>query len=172
MRFLSVIITIFVVVLLGYFSSSSGDYEKLADAITIEISKKLHNEKELHLIGIGGRMMDDIKMMMMGFEYHKIVNIGTARRLLVESVEEYLSEINASEKLRPFLHNYPFTAENIQIVIYFRNPDGSKVASGQINVASAREGKMSYYIDYPEKHTLKAICEETYEDALRQVSSQ
>ena len=91
---------------------------------------------------------------------------------VINAYFEYLLEINSSEKVRPFLHNYPFTAENIQIVIYFRNPDRSKVASGQINVASAREGKISYYIDYPEKHTLKAICEETYEEALKMVSSQ
>jgi hypothetical protein len=93
-----------------------------------------------------------------------------ARELLVNVVEEYLSEINADERIRPYLHNYPFTDKNLEIEIVFRNPDGSKVASGKINVASADEGKIFYYVDYPEKHTLKILYEETYEQAIQAIS--
>jgi|HubBroStandDraft_4_1064222.scaffolds.fasta_scaffold301191_2 hypothetical protein len=169
--FLAILIIFGVAMSYSYLGSSSEDYEKLADAITAKTAKKLKNEKSLVLVGTGGRMMDDIKMMMMGFEYRKIVSIEIARKLLVDSVEEYLSEINTSEKIRPFLHNYTFTAKNIEIVIYFRNPDGSKVSPDQMNIASAKEGQMFYYADYPEKHTLKVIREETYEEALRAISS-
>jgi len=103
---------------------------------------------------------------MMGFQFRKPVSLEMARKLLIDSIQEYLSEINSSEKIRPYLHNYPFTAQNIQIKIFFCNPDGSEVAPDQINVASAVEGKMFYYIDYSEKHTLKEIHKETYEEAV------
>lgn len=146
--------------------------EKLVNAISAQTAKKLHDEKGLILVGTGGEMMYEIKMLMMSFDYRKVVDVIMARKLLVDCVEEYLLEINSNEKIRPYLHNYPFTPKNIEIEIGFYNPDGSEVASGQINLASAREGKMFYYVDYPEKCTLKAIYEETYEDALKEVSSQ
>jgi hypothetical protein len=55
-------------------------------------------------------------------------------------------------------------------VVFFYNPDGSKVASGKIKVAAVKQGKVVYYIDYPEKYTLKSIYEETYEEALQAIS--
>ena len=49
-------------------------------------------------------MMDDIQMMMMGFNFYKVVDIETTRQLLVDSVQEYLSAINSNEEIRPHLH--------------------------------------------------------------------
>jgi hypothetical protein len=87
--------------------SPSQDYEKIADKITEKTAKKLKEQKGLSLAGTGGRMMDDIQMMMMGFNFYKIVDIETARQLLVDSVQEYLSAINSNEEIRPHLHDYP-----------------------------------------------------------------
>jgi hypothetical protein len=42
------------------FGHQSPRYVKLADEITAKTAKKLEKEKKLHLIGTGGRMMDDI----------------------------------------------------------------------------------------------------------------
>ncbi len=144
----------------------SPRYVKLAHEITAKTAKKLKEEKKLCLVGTGGKMMHDIQAMDMSFNYYKVVDIQTARQLLVDSVEEYLSAINSNEKVRPYLHEYPFTAKNVEIVIYFRNPDGSKVASGKINIAAVTQGEVVYYIDYPEKHDLRAIHEEAYEEAF------
>ena len=152
------------------FTSQEPDYEKIADKITVKTAKKLEEEKGLILIGIGGRMMHDIQMMMMGFNYYHEVDIDNARHLLVDSVEEYLSAINASEEVRPYLHEYPFTAQNIEINIYFYKPDKHEVPLGKIMIAAAEKGKLIYYIDEPETYALKRICEEPYEDALKAVN--
>jgi hypothetical protein len=149
--------------------SPSPDYEKIADKITEKTAKKLKEQKGLFLAGTGGRMMDDIQMMMMGFNFYKVVDIETTRRILVDSVQEYLSAINSNEEIRFHLHNYPFTAQNVEIVIYFYNPDGSKVPPGKITIAAANQGKVVYYIDDPEKHTIRSLHEETYEEALKLV---
>ena len=175
MKFIIILVsalTLFSAVMCYSCSWPSVNYVKLSHKITNRTAKKLKQEKGLILIGTGGGMMNDIKMMMMGFNYYKVVDIDEARKLLIYCVEEYLNAINGDEKVRPYLHNYPFTAKNIQIDIYFKNPDGSKVAQGQINIAGADEGKMIYYIDSPEKYLLKRVREETYEEALKIVSSQ
>jgi len=153
------------------FTSQEPDYEKIADKITVKTAKKLEKEKGLIPVGTGGRMMNDIQMMMIGFNYYHVVDIDTARHLLVDSVEEYLSAINTSEEVRPYLHNYPFTAQNVEIDIYFYGPDRHKVPAGEIKIATANQGQLVYYIDYPEKYTIKDIYEETYEDALKAVNS-
>lgn len=147
------------------------EYEKIADKITAETAIKLEKEKGLILAGTGGGMMHDIQEMSMAFHfYYKSVDTKTARELLVYSVEEYLSAINSNEKVRPYLHNYPFTSQNVEIVIYFYNPDRSDVSLGKLSIAAAKPRKVVYYIDYPEKHTIKAVYEETYQDALKVVS--
>lgn len=142
-------------------------YEKIADNITAKTAEKLKREKGLICVGTGGQMMGDIQVMDMGFNFYEVVSIDTARQLLIDAAQEYLSAINASEEVRPYLHDYPFTAKNVEIVIYFYNSDGHKVPSSKLNIAAAEQGKLFYYIDYPEKSALKTIHEETYEDALK-----
>lgn len=148
------------------------DYEKIADDITEKTAKKLKEKKNLYLIGTGGGMMHDIQMMAMSFHFYQEVDLKKARELVVYAANEYLLDINNNEEIRPYLHEYPFTAKNVEIVIFFYNPDGSKVAPGKIKVAAVKRGKVVYYIDYPEQYTLKSIYEETYEEALQAVSSQ
>jgi len=149
--------------------SPSSDYEKIADKITEQTARKLKNEKDLVLAGTGGQMMHDIQMMMMGFNFYNEVDIDTARQLLVYSVQEYLTAINSDEKIRPYLQNYPFTAQNVEIVIYFYNPNGSKVSNGKIKIAEVSREEVIYYVDYPEAHTIKAIHEESYEEAVKEI---
>ncbi len=149
------------------FGYQSPRYVKLAHKITEKTARELKAQKNLYLVGTGGQMMDDIQMMMMGFNFYKIVDIETARKLLVDSVQEYLAAINSSEEVRPYLHNYPFTAKNVEIVIYFYSPDGSRGPPDKIKIAATNHGEVVYYIDDPEKHTIKSMHEETYEEALK-----
>ena len=147
------------------------DYEKIADKITEKTAQRLKEQKNLHLIGTGGGMMHDIQMMAMSFHFYQEVDLKKARELVTYAVNEYLVDINNNEEIRPYLHEYPFTAQNVEIVVFFSNPDGSKVFSGKIKIAAAKQGKVIYYIDYPEKHTLKTVYEETYEEAMQAISS-
>jgi len=151
--------------------NNSVDYEEIADKITDEVAKKLKKDKSLHLIGTGGAMMHDIQMMMMGFQFYQEVDIEAARELLVYSTEEYLSAINSNEEIRPYLHVYPFTAENVKVEIYFRKPDHHNVSPGQLNIAAVGEGKITYYTETSRMAPLQQKHEETYQDALKAVAS-
>ncbi|NNM43195.1 MAG: hypothetical protein HKM07_02505 [Chlamydiae bacterium] len=141
--------------------TASENYERIADAITAETAKKLQNEKELILTGTGRQMM------MMGFNFYEAVNSEIARKLLICCVEEYLSAINNNEKIRPYLHEYPFTDKNVKIVIYFYNSDGSDVSSDRISVAAISKGIVTYYVKTSDNQPLKDIHEETYQEALK-----
>jgi hypothetical protein len=168
--FINLILGLIFMLLFCSFNSESEDYEKLADKITYKIAKQLLIEKNMYLIGTGGQMMDDIQMMAMSFEVCRPLNVPKARQLLISAIQKYLSEINNDEKIRPYLHQYPFTDKNIQIDFWIRNPDGSRVALDKIYYVSAINGILRYYIDDPEKFSRKLVHEESYGEVLQLIS--
>lgn len=135
---------------------------RLVKEITTSTAKQLKDQQSLYLVGTGSQMMHGIEMLMMAFHFYETVDIKTARELLVESVEQYLFAINSNEKIRPYLRPYPFTAENVEIVIYFYSAKGVRVDSGEISTAAVNRGKMIYYMQDPADHHLKTIEEEPY----------
>jgi hypothetical protein len=169
--FKNIILGMFFMFLFCSFNPESEDYEKLANKITHKVANQLLIEKNMHLIGTGGQMMDDIQMMAMSFEVYRPIDVLKARRLLISAMQKYLSEINDDEKVRPYLHQYPFTDQNIEIDFWIRNPDGSRVLPDKIYYVSAINGILRYYIDDPENFSRKIVHQETYEEALRAVSS-
>jgi hypothetical protein len=116
-------------------------------------------------------MMNDIQMMAMSFNYYQEVDLTVARELIVYAISEYLSDINNNEEIRPYLHEYPFTAKNIEIRIWIYKPDRTDPSLDKIYYISAINGNLAYYLDLPETHSRRAICEEAYEEAVQAVSS-
>ena len=108
------------------------DYEEIADRITNRIARKMKSEKGLECIGTGGGMMSNIQRMALSFQYFHEVDLVEARRLLVCVANEYLNAINSCKEVRPYLHNYPFREENIQIKIWIKRPNGDEVLFNEI----------------------------------------
>jgi hypothetical protein len=152
--------------------SQFSDYEKIADEITERTAKELKAEKNLYLVGTGGQMMDDIQMMAMSFYYYQEVDLKAARELIVYVINKYLLAINSNKEIRPSLHEYPFTAKNVEIRIWVFEPNGSNPPLDKIHYISAIDGSLAYYLDLPETYSRQVICEETYEKALQEISSE
>lgn len=155
-----------------FFDCMMPHYEKVADRITARTAKKLEKEKHLYLIGTGGGMMYDVRKMSMDFQFYHELDLKESRKLLVDVVEEYLREINNSEKIRPYLHNYPFTVKNIEIGIWIYNPDKTDLPPEKISYISALDGVIDYYGEYSGPPFRKVIHEETYEEALKALQAQ
>jgi hypothetical protein len=166
----------FYILIISFFTLSCSDhknqtvnYEKIADKITIETAKNLKEEKNLFLIGIGGRMMHDIQMMGMSFNYYQKVDLSSARKLLVEAVETYLSNINNNQNIKPFLHEYPFTAKNVEVRIFIYEPDRSELPPEDIYRISSRNGILRYYNRLDRDNP---ICKQTFEEASKKIDSE
>ncbi len=168
MKILIIIINLFI---LNHSCNTSDipKHEKIANEITRSTSKKLKAENGLYLIGTGGSMMNDVKMMFMSFNYFNTIKIHKARDLLVHCVEEYLLNINNNEKIRPYLHDKPFGPKNIKIDIWFRNSDNTIPSIGELQCVSFSRNKISYYIIDEKGGLGKSILEETYEEALARI---
>jgi hypothetical protein len=143
---------------------------RAARRVRNEVATNLKKTKNLRPIGSGGGMMDKIWVLSLSFNYYKEIDIEEGRKLLVDSVNEFSTTVNADEHIRPFLKEYPFGPNNIEVSIYLRNPDGSDPEGSKLQVINALEGTLKYKIYDQEKH-LKTICEETFEEALKKISN-
>lgn len=165
MRFLICFIFVLLIACSGY---KVSNYEKMADKITAKTAKKLEKERELILIGTGGGMMHNIRMMAMSFVYKHEIDVDEGRTLLIAALGEYIEAVNTNEEIRPYLANYPFDPKNIEIRIFIHNPDNSNVEEGKISVISAINGILKY--DADEGYGYKRIHRETYEEALEKIA--
>ena len=108
----------------------------------------------------------------MDFHFYRPLAIEAFRSLLLYAVEEYLAAINGNEEVRPYLHNYPFTPNNVEITIFLRNRDGSFLPPGEINTATARRREFIYSARDVEaaqqgKYRSKDVHVETFEEAVQ-----
>ena len=90
------------------------------------------------------------------------------RKLLIEFAHELLNQINSNEEFRPYLIKYPFTIENVQIIIYNRDKNGERVYDPEIGVADITLGNLTFSTYDPESEYCREKNEfyETYEEAL------
>jgi len=146
-------------------------YVYLANQITVDTTKIIQKKYGLTPFGSGGSMMDDVKLMALSFAcYHKLT-IDEARKLIVHCTEEYLKQINQNSKIRPYLHNVPFTDNNIKLVIFCYKPNRKRVDPGQICVAGIMKGKIAYKSPTPDDKRV-VLLEETFEDAVKIIEKQ
>lgn len=98
---------------------SEPKYCRLSDKITNKYNKELKEQKGLFLIGSGGAFMYDIKKIGLSYISLSKLTVDEARKLFVEVEEGYLKRYNENEEIRPYLHNFPFTIENLELMIIF-----------------------------------------------------
>ena len=143
------------------------EHEKIADRITARTVQKIEAETGLRLMGIGGGMMNQVRMMAISFEQLGEITMEQGRELVIYCMNEYLSAINGSEEIRPFLVHYPFITKDIQIDIYIRKQDRREVSIGTLCVVGAIKGKLQYDIKQPGLPSLRQVHEETYDEAVK-----
>ncbi len=137
----------------------------LVNDVTNKTIIKLKTEKNLRACGVGSGMMDQIRMLAISFYYYNEVDIDQARELLMTAGVEYLRAINANEKMRPFLQNYPFEPRNIEIAIFIVKPDGSEPDIGRLTSVSMHRGVLNYYVHKTGTMRLETVYKETFAEA-------
>ncbi|HNA62248.1 MAG TPA: hypothetical protein PKW79_04150 [Rhabdochlamydiaceae bacterium] len=147
-------------------------YEKDVDVVTDRVAKEIHRTTGLKLMGTGGGLIDQINRLGMSFARYGDLSMEEARELLVYCIEEYLEAINANEKIRPHLCCYPFTPNNVEIIIFIYREDRRRPPVGFLTVVAGAYGKMIYKIQQPGFPSMKDIHEEPYDEAKKLVEQQ
>ena len=162
---------------IGAFSAcaSSDKNDKMREKYTEQIEKKFASKmkKKGFVIGAEGGSVKEGKISFLTYSFasKKTFTIDDARKALVESVEILLSIINTNPKYQNYLHESPFSLDNVNLFIGGTVPEGKQ--ADYIWYCNAKKGVCYYWEKadeslYPDA---KLIHEETYEEALKIVAA-
>lgn len=147
-----------------------ADYVVQSNQITKEVSDRISKRYNMKVIGVTAGLMNCVNALGLDFHIQGPLSKEQLRIILVDSVEEFLTLLNEDERIRPFLKEYPFPADGIQIAIFVKDKERNSIYYPEITVASVYNGKLFYRSK--EKDVIsgyKLTEEESYETALKLV---
>jgi len=122
----------------SYSSSSEKAIVEVINQTADVIEKKYEVERIGH--GVSGAL----EFLEISFQSPHPMSKDDARRMLVECIEEFLSQINSNKKIRAYLKTYPFTCKDVGIALYIRDKDNNFVFHPNISVAHATSQGIIY----------------------------
>jgi len=158
--------------LMGPGEAKEFDYCSYLDKIMNPSIKLISQEEDLLLFGYGGGMAYDIKSVETYSATLKPLTIKEARRKYVRGTEEFLKAINEDRKLRPYLHDFPFTHTNVQFRIAYHGDNPSHESYPYVRFMFEAKGKLVYDSIDPSTGEFVMIHSETYEEAVDIVQAQ
>lgn len=133
---------------------------------TIATIKRRYNASPCG-IGMNGKF----EYLEISFEINEKLSRDKIRNILLDSGEEFLKNINDSEKVRPYLKDYPFTHKNIGIALFISDKDNRDLFDPDICCASFERGIFEYHTTAKENtFQYKDTFEETFEEALTKIA--
>ncbi len=142
-----------------------SDVNYISNQVCIDFSEKMQ-KRGLEFAGVGGAE-DKGKMreLQICFDFHQVIDLAMARKLIVETVLLFLEEINGNNKIRKYLIYYPFTAKNVIVAISLKCP--KRVERNYIASVSSSLGQIYYWKEDNEQMALVDFHEETFEEAQK-----
>ncbi|MBA3722575.1 MAG: hypothetical protein H0W88_09265 [Parachlamydiaceae bacterium] len=154
------------------FFSKKKNHTQIADQITNKVAPYLAKKHNMEWIGKGGGMMGCVYMMSLSYKIYQPLDQENARRILVDCTEVFLKAINQDEEIRPYLKNYPFTIENVEITLFSSYPNGQNAYDPYVAVATTENHNVVFYTKSPnKKYGYNSEYEEPYAKALEIVKS-
>lgn len=145
-----------------------SNYVILTHQIRSDVAEKLSKRYNMKVRGVTGGMAGSVNVIGLSFQILGPLSKEKLREILVDCVEEFLAPINTSEKIRPYLKNYPFTEKEIEITIFVVDASGRNLYDPEIVVATAFNGKIWYYTeDKDNEFGYKQKIQENYQTALK-----
>jgi len=161
----------FALLLLVTSCSLKKDYPEIAHDITLRTADELYREKGMMLVGTGGGMIKQVNLLSMRLHYYVPLEEAEARQLALFTLDKFLNNVNADEKVRPYLNNYPFRAEHLRVSLSFYHRDGRPVEPGKIDYISIRRGYLHYNTRSKEADRRVTLFKETIAEARKKAES-
>jgi len=146
------------------------DYEVYVNQILRDFAREMKKEYGLICIGDSSRMPYEVSEIEVLFIAKQTATIEEARELEIKTTERFVEVINAHEKIRPFLEEYPFGSDRAKVFISFRKENNRYTDEG-VSIVHQAKGNIYYSAYVPESPLYKSLGEEPYEAALKIVQS-
>lgn len=146
------------------------------DKIVKSFENEVLGEYRIAATSSGADMPADLEGVHVGFNIRKDgATIAEAREWVVKLSNKLANMINANEDIRPYLRDYPFGLDRIQVSISFRiyDPGYAKVHKQRVSYVNQANGIYYYHADDPQKEYESIdLYKETVEEAERKVKLQ
>ena len=156
-------------------SLSTPEHVRLGNQEIASFAKEVKATTQLQILGTGGGFLDKINIISFTFSSKEAPTVEEARMLFYEIATRFLSRINQNEAIRPYLVKYPFTIENLKLVIlFFGNKPGSisGVSFTPPYEFIKRPSFVYYSTDNLKTQHMEVIFQETYEEGLERFEQQ
>lgn len=121
----------------------------------------------------GGGDGEGYKLSSIGFVTHEKLNISSARRQAIESILEYVNDINQHNEFNDYFVEWPFQTQSLEYHIEVDRGDGlwpvfpdGLNKENEISYASFINNKIRYLLDVNPKQLPQTIHTETLEEAI------
>lgn len=106
-----------------------------------EMQKRYHFECE----AIGGKMNQSVDDIVAQFVLRKRATLDEAKKYMLDATRWLLDALNSSEKLKPFLSEYPFPSNRLKIRIRFAKSNYYRYTDGSLEGVSLENDEITYY---------------------------
>lgn len=151
---------------------SGRDYIVIKNELVSGYVKNVSKKHQLNLAATGGRLSVDIKVISLGFRKICYFDVNQSRDLVVPMVEEFLAIINSNREVRPYLHDYPCSSENFELMLSFMTPQDDFVDSPYIANVLVISGFIYYSVYVPKTNSFRDVFKEPYQDAYNLIYGQ
>jgi hypothetical protein len=116
----------------------------------------------------------NIKYLELEFNMRGPLSQDVIRTILINSVHDFLNNINSDQELCSYLRNRHLEISEVGITLFFHDDNRYPLKEPEIGIASIREGELEYFRCDPNDISIKGLkgTTETYEEALQMLQSQ
>jgi len=143
--------------------------EQLVNSTLAKTAESIKKQYNIRPSGSGAAMPGGpIQELTLCFDTKYAYTKEKLRKLLINSAQELLDQINTNKEMQEFLIKRPFTIKEVEILIYNNNEDGTEVYDPEISIARISHGNLIYRTtDIKDNFKYKNHFKETYEEALK-----
>lgn len=138
--------------MLAHFDIHCLNYQKESNKLVDEHIKYIKKNFNVYPAGVGGGMASEINRISLHSDCYKIVNVDQAREIFFDCVSDLLNRFNCCPKIRPYMHNFPFTIDNLHLILAFSTSEGKRPPEPNVALITVGNGKV-FYAEY--KHGLR-----------------
>lgn len=154
-------------------------YKHYVYEIETDFAKQMSKELDLHLSGTTHQMHETVELIGMDFTVRRRASIPEARALFLTVIDKFVANINAHEKIQPFLEVQPFTFGQVKISINFEGEPGRWSDGSIIRVMNISEkasdpdnyNKLVYYTSDAFTTDIIRLMDEPREVALKEAQA-
>ena len=153
------------------FKKKEKSIDQIANELISEISDQVKKKYNLQLVASGGGGVYGLDLLTLDFTGYSEYFISEMREVLIDISLQFLDIINASKEFEKRLACFPFSGDNINVMVGFIREDYTRPKKPFIALAFTVDGKIYYRFDGNEKKPFEDAGEETFEEALAIVAN-